>query len=68
MFGDNGAEIIFDATRKKWAIYDVHGMLHGWRRSKDEATELAEPLPGPGLLSCGGPDQRAGGGRPKGVR
>ncbi len=58
LFDENGAKIVFDATRTKWEVIDVHDMRHAWKRSKEEAVALAERLPNkPSLKSHSGPDQ-----------
>jgi hypothetical protein len=45
-FGHNGAGVVYVPEFKKWGAFDVHGSLHGLRRSLDAARELAQRLPG----------------------
>jgi hypothetical protein len=53
----NGTKIVFDASRSKWQVFDVTGMEHHAKSSKEEAIAFAESLPTPSLMSHVGTDQ-----------
>ena len=54
---DNGAQVVWDAERGKWLVFDAFGTMHGMRRNRSDAETHAESLPGPGLRDGGNGDR-----------